>query len=120
MIGGLHHMRAESEREMSKTIQKPLACRNAHCGAMCSPADAEFYSKLFGNNPRKCYNYEQRDDLYQNNELLDRVKSVRKELFMIMDKYNGTGEEILQVYCDGIKTSLKLIDNLIKSEEKYD
>ena len=34
-------------------IQKPLKCRNANCGAMCSPADAEFWSI----NPEKCPNY---------------------------------------------------------------
>ena len=44
---------------MNKIIQRPLVCRNAHCGAMCSPADAEFMG-----NPSKCYKYERRDDLY--------------------------------------------------------
>ena len=36
-----------------KILQKPFNCRNAHCGAMCSPADAEMWS----NNPEKCPNY---------------------------------------------------------------
>ena len=36
-----------------QTIQKPLKCRNANCGAMCSPADAEMWS----NDPEKCPNY---------------------------------------------------------------
>jgi len=35
------------------TLQKPLKCRNANCGSMCSPADAEFWS----DNPEKCPNY---------------------------------------------------------------
>jgi len=59
---------------MIKTIQRPLACRNAHCGAMCSPADAEF----FRSNPSKCYNYERRDDLYMTKSIpSDKVKCTR-------------------------------------------
>lgn len=42
-----------------KTIQRPLECRNAHCGAMCSPAQAEGVY-----NPNRCIFYERRDDLY--------------------------------------------------------
>lgn len=61
---------------MSKTLQKPLACRNAHCGAMCSPADAE----IFHSNPSECWNYERRDDLYRETELLAKIKEAREEL----------------------------------------
>ena len=83
---------------MNKTLQRPLACRNAHCGAMCSSVDAEFC----GCNPSKCFNYERRDDLYKNNELLDKIRaeiiqsiqngvikieSGSAELFRIIDKY---------------------------------
>lgn len=65
---------------MSKTIQRPLACRNAHCGAMCSPADAEFIR-----NPNECYNYERRDDLYRQTELLDKIKKAREEIIATND-----------------------------------
>lgn len=34
-------------------LQKPLNCRNANCGAMCSPVDAEMWS----DNPEKCPYY---------------------------------------------------------------
>lgn len=61
----------------SKILQKPLACRNAHCGAMCSPADAEF----FRSNPSKCCNYEQREDLYMVKSIpLDKVKKAFEEI----------------------------------------
>lgn len=57
---------------MDKILQRPLACRNAHCGAVCSPAEAAF----FGSNPRKCFNYERRDDLYKNNnEILNKIRA---------------------------------------------
>ena len=66
---------------MSKILQKPLACRNAHCGAMCSPADAEFYSKLFGNNPKKCPNYK-----------LDRKRGKQMTIDEVIILYEGMAE----------------------------
>lgn len=34
-------------------LQKPLKCRNANCGAMCSPT----YAEMWSDNPEKCPNY---------------------------------------------------------------
>lgn len=69
---------------MSKLLllQKPLACRNAHCGAMCSPA----YANFFGNNPSKCFNYERRDDLYRKNDVLDKIRAEIVKLQKMCDK----------------------------------
>jgi hypothetical protein len=87
---------------MSKTIQKPLACRNAHCGAMCSPADAEFSRS----NPSKCYNYERRDDLYMVKSIpLDKVKQAREEI------------KQLPITDTAIKLVIEILDKLIESEE---
>lgn len=61
---------------MSTILQRPLACRNAHCGAFCSPADASFC----GGNPSRCANYERNDAIYRETDLLDKVKKVREEL----------------------------------------
>jgi hypothetical protein len=49
---------------------------------------------------------------------LDKVKEVREEIFENVYRYSGTGDEVLQGYCDGFNYCLKLIDNLlIESEE---
>lgn len=65
---------------MSKTIQKPLVCRNAHCGAMCYPAQAEDMFTFCGGNPNKCPDYERRDDLYRQTELLDKIKKAMEQI----------------------------------------
>jgi hypothetical protein len=89
-------------KKMIKTIQRPLACRNAHCGAMCSPADAEF----FRSNPSKCYNYERRDDLYMVKSIpLDKVKQAREEI------------KQLPITDTAIKLVIEILDKLIESEE---
>ena len=46
-----------TSKQTARQIQKPLKCRNANCGAMCSPADAEIWS----NDPKKCPNYKMRN-----------------------------------------------------------
>ena len=62
---------------MSKILLRPQECINAHCGAMCSPIDAEFCDC----NPRKCFKYERRDDLYLPKHLtLDELKTMKKEI----------------------------------------
>lgn len=48
---------------------------------------------------------------------LDKVKKVREKISENVYRYSGTGEEVLQGYCDGFNYCLKLIDNLIESEE---
>lgn len=101
---------------MSKILQRPLACRNAHCGAFCCPADASFW----GGNPSRCYNYERRDDLYRDDKLLDKVKKAREEI----DELDG---EFLTIY-DGtnklgsgkyvyIEAVLEILDKLIEESE---
>ena len=42
-----------------KIVQKPLKCREAHCGAMCSPIIAESYCE----NPKECVFYERINDV---------------------------------------------------------
>lgn len=49
---------------------------------------------------------------------LDKVKKVREKISENVYRYSGTGEEVLQGYCDGFNYCLKLIDNLIESEDK--
>lgn len=117
---------------MTKTIQRPLACRNAHCGAMCSPADASFMR-----NPSECYNYERRDDLYQKNELLDKVKKAREEIeekafteeIFDEDIFNSTNTESVSretVECESyvetevvrLSDILEILDRLIAEREK--
>lgn len=92
---------------MNKTIQRPLACRNAHCGAMCSPADASF----FGGNPSICLNYERRDDLYREIDLLNKIKQIREEIEQYHNRASDNKQKIAFNSC------LKLIDGLIESEE---
>lgn len=52
-------------------LQKPLKCRNANCGAMCSPANAEMWSE----NPEKCPNYK-RDNHSEIKEIRAEVESL--------------------------------------------
>lgn len=84
---------------MAKIIQKPLVCREAHCGVMCSPIDAEDMFTFYGSNPNKCPNYERRDDLYRNNELDGEYlieKMNKKDKEVILRYINLLGEEILR------------------------
>jgi hypothetical protein len=48
---------------------------------------------------------------------LDRIKKVREKIFENVYRYSGTGNEVLQSYCDGFNYCLKLIDNLIESAD---
>jgi len=100
---------------MIKTIQRPLACRNAHCGAMCSPADAEF----FRSNPSKCYNYERRDDLYMVKSIpLDKVEKVREEIQKLVDMCGDDSLADLNTK-SGLGLALEKIDKLIAESEEY-
>lgn len=101
---------------MSKTIQRPLACRNAHCGAMCSIADAEDMFTFFGGNPNKCPNYERRDDLYRQPELLDKLKKAREEIddldrYFDNDYFSSNNDAMFK--CNEV---LEILDRLIESE----
>lgn len=97
---------------MSKTIQRPLTCRNANCGAMCYPAQAEDMFTFCGGNPNKCFNYERRDDLYRQTELLDKTKKAREQ--MLDSKFDG---KTVLTYNDAINDCVKILDKLIESEE---
>ena len=101
---------------MSKTIQRPLACRNAHCGAMCSPADAEDLYTMFGGNPNKCFNYERRDDLYRQTELLDKIKKAREEIRKL-DDINPDYPMDRSIHVSRNEV-LEILDKLIESEDK--
>ena len=86
---------------MSKTIQRPPACRNAHCGAMCTPAQAEFWDWT----PHGCPHYERRDDLYMDKAIpLEKVKQAREE----MEKAS---------YTESIDDVLEILDKLISESE---
>lgn len=50
--------------------------------------------------------------------LLDKVKQAREEIWKNVYEYSGTGDEVLQAYCDGFKASLAILDRLIESEDK--
>ena len=98
---------------MSKILQRPLACRNAHCGAMCSPADASF----FGGNPSICLNYERRDDLYRDDKLLDKVKKAREKIddldrYFDNDLYSDNEDSMFK--CNEV---LNILDKLIAESE---
>lgn len=103
---------------MSKTIQRPLACRNAHCGAMCYPAQAEDMLKFEGGNPYKCYNYERRDDLYRQTELLDKIKKAREEIDSKYDDFSGCFCDREQGRNEMIGEVLEILDKLIAESEK--
>lgn len=93
---------------MSIVLQRPLACRNAHCGAFCSPADASFCC----GNPSRCANYERRDDLYREIDLLNKIKQIREEIEEYHNRASDNKQKIAFNSC------LKLIDGLIESEDK--
>ena len=101
---------------MSKTIQRPLACRNAHCGAMCYPAQAEDMFTFCGGNPYKCFNYERRDDLYRQTELLDKIKKAREEIRKLDDiNPDYPMDRTIHVSRNEV---LEILDKLIESEDK--
>ena len=105
---------------MSKTIQKPRECRNAHCGAMCCPIQAEEMQTMWGGKPNKCPYYERRDDLYMDkldkSIPLDKVKQARREL----DKLRFYGAK----FTDGYKIFIdreevfSIIDKLVAESEE--
>ena len=102
---------------MSKTIQRPLACRNAHCGAMCYPAQAEDMFTFCGGNPYKCFNYERRDDLYRQTELLDKIKKAREEIDDLdrhfdNDYFSSNNDSMFK--CSEV---LEILDKLIAESE---
>lgn len=103
---------------MSKIIQKPRECRNAHCGAMCCPIQVEEMQIMWGGNPNKCPYYERRDDLYMDKAIpLDKVKQAREKI----RKAIGApicGEYIRRGHDMGLRESLEILDKLIESEEK--
>lgn len=51
-------------------------------------------------------------------EALDKVKQAREEISENVFRYSGSGNEITQSYCDGLKASLEILDKLIESEDK--
>lgn len=62
---------------MARILQKPLKCRNAHCGAMCCPAQVE----TCNGEPTKCFYYERRDDLYVPKSIsIERIKQAIQEM----------------------------------------
>ena len=98
---------------MNKTMQRPLACRNAHCGAFCCPADASFC----GGNPSICLNYERRDDLYRDDKLLDKVKKAREKIddldrYFDNDLYSDNEDSMFK--CNEV---LNILDKLIAESE---
>ena len=88
---------------MSKIIQKPRECRNAHCGAMCCPIQAEEMQTMWGGNPNKCPMFERRDDLYMEKSIpLEKVKQAREEMndldYLINDaKYSDRETRVCNV-----------------------
>ena len=88
----------------TKILHRPQECINAHCGAMCSPIDAEFCDC----NPKKCFKYERRDDLYMVKAIpLDKVKQAREEMYK-------KHQEVLSKYgWSNLNISLEILDKLI-------
>ena len=105
---------------MSKTIQKPRECRNAHCGAMCCPIQAEEMQTMWGGKPNKCPYYERRDDLYMDkldkSIPLDKVKKAREDIEQAYGDYDGYDPDALCAYSSRVD---EILDKLIaESEEK--
>ena len=86
-------------------LQKPLKCRNANCGAMCSPANAEMWS----DNPEKCPNYK-RDNHSE-------IKEIRAEIKHLLNRPSLThvvGYD--KGFVDGIDKVLQIIDRRIEGQ----
>lgn len=84
------------------TIQKPLKCRNAQCGAMCSSTNAEMWS----NNPEKCPNYKKDNH--------SETKEIRAEINHLLNRPSLThvvGYD--KGFVDGIDKVLQIIDRHI-------
>lgn len=45
---------------------------------------------------------------------LEKVKQAREKMWKNVYEYSGTGDEVLQAYCDGFKASLQIMDKLIE------
>jgi hypothetical protein len=95
---------------MSKIIQKPRECRNAHCGAMCCPIQVEEMQTMWGGKPNKCPYYERRDDLYMDKSIpLEKVKQAIKEI----QKLRGCSCSCSDGIIDDVED---ILDRLIESE----
>ncbi len=94
-----------------RVLQKPLKCRNAHCGAMCCPAQAE----TCNGEPTKCFYYERRDDLYMPKYVsIDRVKQAIEE----MQEKAYYMDDIYCMKTIKIDDALEILDKLIAESEE--
>lgn len=49
---------------------------------------------------------------------MDVINSVKKELARKITKYSGSGEEVIQSYCDGFKDSLGILNVALEELEE--
>lgn len=89
---------------MSNTIQKPLNCRNARCGATCSMIEAG----MWYNNPSKCprfdYNPYIYDKAHDEKVIEEFAESLKSRL----------GDAI---YPQDFESMRNLIDDVVKEKE---
>lgn len=87
-----------------KIIQKPLVCRNAHCGASCSPIIAEQFTGLSQKDITKCPYYERRDDLYMKNHTNIEREKIDNAIEEIQGEYSGNKD-----WCNGLNRALEIL-----------
>ena len=78
------------------TIQKPLDCRIAHCGASCNRITVEQMEYLY-KDVTKCPYYERRDDLYMNDLTGEVLDKIRAEIVEMRSKQNVGVLECLDI-----------------------
>lgn len=96
---------------MYKTLQRPLKCRNEHCGAMCCPAQVE----MCNSEPTKCFYYERRDDLYVPKSIS--VERIKQAIQVMDDLANHKIKPISFDQSVAIDMCIDIIKRLIAESE---
>ena len=81
-----------------RMIQKPLVCRNAHCGASCDRMTVEQMCYLY-KDITKCPFYVRRDDLYENDYTSKVLDKIRAEIEFEVDHRTNMlcAEDVLEI-----------------------
>jgi hypothetical protein len=99
---------------MNKIIQNPSSPP-----LTCSTETVSLYTNNDDSNSDIVPAFIEADYPNEKDELLDKIKKAREEIWKNVYEYSGSGNEVTQAYCDGFKASLNIIDKLFsESEEK--
>lgn len=92
------------KHKQNNTIQKPLNCRNALCGATCSIMEAEMWS----DNPNKCPRFEYNPYIYDKAHDAD-----------VINKFAETLKSRLgdAIYPQDFESMKNLIDDVVKEQK---